>query len=147
MGQVVDSSVWIALERRGLSLEDWLAATSDDPVGVAAITASELLAGVARADTPERRRRREAFVERILGAVRVIPFDLMVARVHCLVWWELASGGQMIGAHDLLIAATALAHGHEVLTENRREFDRVSGLTVRLPRWGGLSKGEQEPPR
>jgi tRNA(fMet)-specific endonuclease VapC len=34
----------------------------------------------------------------------------------------------MIGAHDLMIAATALAHGCAVLTENIKEFSRVPGL-------------------
>lgn len=34
----------------------------------------------------------------------------------------------MIGAHDLLIAATALARGYGVATLNRREFARVPGL-------------------
>jgi tRNA(fMet)-specific endonuclease VapC len=38
--------------------------------------------------------------------------------------------GKMIGAHDLLIAATALAQGHAVLTQNAKDFKRVPGLTV-----------------
>jgi len=36
---------------------------------------------------------------------------------------------------DLLIAATALAHGYDVLTENVREFGRVPLLGVRRPTW------------
>ena len=42
----------------------------------------------------------------------------------------LISRGMMIGAHDLLIAATALSLGHEVGTLNVSEFSRVSGLIV-----------------
>ncbi len=38
-------------------------------------------------------------------------------------------------SHDLLIAATALAYGHSILTHNLREFRRVPGLDVRQPRW------------
>jgi predicted nucleic acid-binding protein len=37
----------------------------------------------------------------------------------------------VIGAHDLQIAATALADGHEVVTVNEREFGRIPGLVVR----------------
>jgi predicted nucleic acid-binding protein len=40
-----------------------------------------------------------------------------------------------LGAHDPLIAATALAYGHAVLTQNLREFQRVPGLLVREPSW------------
>ncbi len=36
----------------------------------------------------------------------------------------------MIGAHDLIISATALAHGHAVLTDNVGEFRRVPGLEI-----------------
>jgi predicted nucleic acid-binding protein len=36
----------------------------------------------------------------------------------------------MIGTHDLIIAATALAHGSAVLTTNSDEFRRVPDLTV-----------------
>jgi tRNA(fMet)-specific endonuclease VapC len=97
---------------------------------LAAITASELLTGVHRADTPERALRREAYVESILEAVPVLPFDLRVARVHARLSAELARSGRRIGAHDLEIAATALAHGQPVLTANPRDFARVPGLAV-----------------
>ena len=35
-----------------------------------------------------------------------------------------------IGERDLQIAATALVHGHEVLTRNVRDFARIPGLKV-----------------
>ncbi len=34
------------------------------------------------------------------------------------------------GVHDLLIGATALAHGHRLATLNWREFSQVPGLNV-----------------
>jgi len=36
---------------------------------------------------------------------------------------------------DLLIAATAVAHGYAVLTENVREFSRIPSLGVHQPFW------------
>jgi len=42
----------------------------------------------------------------------------------------LAKRGQMIGAHDLIIAATARYHDLSVLTDNVQEFSRVPGLRV-----------------
>ena len=91
--------------------------------------------GVHRANTPERHARRTTFVEAIVEAVPILPFDLPVVRIHAQVYAKLAVAGQSIGAHDLIIAATALAHDCVVLTENVREFARMPGLVVRQPQW------------
>lgn len=98
---------------------------------MAAITASKLLVGVQRAVTDEQRARREAFVEAILDRMPVLPFALKSARVHARLVAQLEKSGFRIGAHDLLIAATALTHGRAVLTVNVREFERVPGSEIR----------------
>ena len=41
----------------------------------------------------------------------------------------------MIGPHDAQIAATGLAYGYGVLTDNTKHFERVPGLVVMAPRW------------
>nr|MDQ2997357.1 hypothetical protein [Chloroflexota bacterium] len=46
---------------------------------------------------------------------------------------DLAVKGIPIGAHDLQIAAIALAHDLTLVTHNTREFSRVAGL--RLEDW------------
>jgi tRNA(fMet)-specific endonuclease VapC len=93
---------------------------------------SELLHGVQRA-TGARRTRRRAFVEHILAGLEAVPVTERVARVHAEVWAELEQRGESVGAHDLWIAATALAHGFGVATRNRRDFERVPGLRVLAP--------------
>jgi tRNA(fMet)-specific endonuclease VapC len=125
---LIDTSLLVELERanapavpRELDREE---------VFLAAISASEFLHGVERASTAARRARREAFVERILDLATVLPFDLDVARVHARIWSELVRRGAMIGAHDLLIAATAIRHDLAVVTRNQSEFSRVEGLAV-----------------
>lgn len=135
MAVLIDTSVVIAVERRGLPPEDTIAVVGAEDAAMASITASELLIGVHRADSPARRLRREAFVEAILAALPVIAFDLRIARVYAQLSAQLAAAGQPIGAHDLLIAATALADGSAVLTLNMRDFARVPGLVVRQPDW------------
>ena len=134
MGRLIDSSVFITLERRGLSLAA-LPISGSETVALASVTASELLVGVHRAGDASRRARRESFVESVLAAVPVAPFDLLVARTHARLSAELAAAGNRIGEHDAMIAATALTHGFSVLTENRRDFDRVAGLVVETPAW------------
>ncbi|MGP0017387.1 MAG: PIN domain-containing protein [Candidatus Sulfotelmatobacter sp.] len=49
-------------------------------------------------------------------------------------WADLESSGDMIGSHDLILAATALEHGSTVATFNQRHFARVPGLNVIVPR-------------
>jgi tRNA(fMet)-specific endonuclease VapC len=99
-------------------------------VYISVVTVSELLMGVHRANTEERRRRRSIFVEAAVARVSVLDFTLGSARIHAEIYAELAKKGQMIGAHDLIIAATARYHGLSILTENVDEFTRVPGLRV-----------------
>ena len=136
MALIIDSGIFISLERQGRHYRELLAGLpSGEPVAIAAMTASELLAGVHRADTAARRAERLRRIEEIFLNMPVLPFDLEAARVHAEVWATLTSSGLVIGPHDAIIAATALAHGYEILTENVREFSRVPGLLVRQPNW------------
>jgi predicted nucleic acid-binding protein len=135
MAHLIDTSVFIGLERHNAHMRDVARSMPDEPVAIASITASELLAGVYRANSPARRLRRETIVEAILGIVSVVSFDMRVARVHAKIWMQLAARGEIIGAHDLLIAATALAYDDAVLTENLRDFQRVPELVVHQPEW------------
>lgn len=102
---------------------------------MAAVTVSELLFGFHRADTAARRVRRENFLEALLEAIPVLPFDLRAARVYGRIWAEMAATGQMIGPHDAQIAATGLAYGYGVLTDNAKHFEPVPGLAVTAPQW------------
>jgi len=137
MAFLIDTSIFIGLERRTLGVASLEAVVPypDDRVALASITASELLAGVHRADSESRRQRRHIFVEAILESMPILTFDLRTARTHAQIWTKLMQSGQTIGAHDLLIAATALSHGYEVLSENLRDFQRVPDLIMRQPRW------------
>lgn len=130
MGVVVDSSVFIAAERGKLDLERVLRDHGDEPIVIAAITASELLHGIHRAIETSQRQRREAFVERLLAELPLVPFDLVVARVHARLAAELAVRGSPVGAHDLQIAATAITMGYGVATRDERSFPRIPGLNV-----------------
>ena len=146
MGTVLDTTVFIEFERalQGLPRAEAMSEVSkrlaadlgeDEEVAIAAITASELLHGVHRA-TVEHRVPREVFVEAILDAFPVLPFDLLTARVHARIWARLAAAGEDVGPHDRLVAATAMAAGWRVGTANSRHFSRIPGLdtaTVRLP--------------
>lgn len=114
-------------ERRGLSLER---AIGEQDRAISAITASELLHSVHRARDDRIRTRRQAFVEHLISSIEPLPVTTSVARTHAEVWAGLERRGEVIGAHDMWIAATALSHGMEIATANATEFERVPGLTV-----------------
>ncbi len=130
MGVTLDTSLLISAERGRIPLETWAAQRPDEPVGLAAITVSELLHGVHRAETVARRLRRETFVEKVIELFPVVPFDLGAARVYARLWANLARKGVRLGAHDLLIAATAISVGYSVATSDRRDYARIPELTV-----------------
>ena len=127
---IVDTSLLVAAERGSVRIEAFLGAFRAEPIGIAAITASELLHGCHRAADAGMRARRTAFVEALLNVIPVLPFGLPEARRHAELWVELVREGAMIGPHDLLIGATALAQGHALATLNQSEFSRVAGLRL-----------------
>ena len=133
MGALIDSSVLIAAERGTLDLDEVPEEYGGIDFAFAAVTASELLYGAHRADDEDRRSRRGAFVETLVSRLPVLPFDLIAARAHAGLWLQLAASGDSIGAHDLLIAATAITRGLDVVTRDERSFSRIPGLSVH--RW------------
>lgn len=126
----MDTSVLIGGERGTLNVEALFDSLGADTITMAAITAAELLHGYHRANGVGIRARRAAFVEALLDLIPVLPFGLPEARRHAELWADLLKRGKMIGPHDLLIGATALAHGHALATLNRREFSQVRGLRL-----------------
>ncbi|MBI2892674.1 MAG: PIN domain-containing protein [Deltaproteobacteria bacterium] len=130
MGILIDTSVLIADERGRLDLDSWLAVRQDETFAISAITLSELWAGVHRAAKGPRRTAREGYVLGVREDYPVLPFDAAVAEVHAMLVADLARRGSLIGAHDLIIAATAVAGSLAVATLNLKEFRRVKGLEV-----------------
>jgi tRNA(fMet)-specific endonuclease VapC len=136
VGLILDSSVIVAAERGKFDLEGLLEAYRDEPVRIAAVTASELLHGWERAPAGRRRDNRQRFVEGLLKILPSVPFDLDGARMHAHLWARLEEQGAMIGAHDLLIAATCVREGDAIATLNDKEFSRIAELTlVDCERW------------
>jgi predicted nucleic acid-binding protein len=126
---MVDTNVFVRFEKSGqpLDLSPWAGA---ERVYVSVMAVSELLMGVHRANTEERRNRRLSFVEAIIAGVGLLDFTLAAARIHAEIYSELAKTGRLIGANDLVIAATARCYDLSLLTENVSEFSRVPGLRV-----------------
>jgi tRNA(fMet)-specific endonuclease VapC len=126
-GWLIDTSVLVDAERGGGALAR---VPPDAEHSISVISVSEFVHGIHRATDERARMRRRAFVEDVLAELEALPITLEVARIHAEIWARLETAGEMIGIHDLWIAATALAHGLRVATTNAREFERVPGLAV-----------------
>ena len=86
-----------------------VAGREDEPFGICVVTVAELLHGVERTDTETRKIRRQAFVEKVIELIPVFPFDSGVARIYAKIWASLMQRGFTVGAHDLIITATAIS--------------------------------------
>lgn len=129
MGLIVDTGFFIRAER--MKSTAWRSALPlEAPAAIASITVSEIAIGEFLATSPAIAKRRKTFVEDVLGFMPVVDFDTAIARTHARLRAELRNRGKMIGAHDLIIAATAMSLGWDVLTLNGAEFRQVEGLGV-----------------
>ncbi len=89
--------------------------------------------GLLLADSEARRLARQEFSEIVMSNFAVLPLTEREALVAADIMVAVRRTGQRVGERDLLIAATALAGDHAVMTLNRAEFERVPGLNVLSP--------------
>ena len=99
---------------------------------LSAITLGELQLGLLRASAPPRTAR-DTFIQKVVTNFLVLPFGHAESLVWADLFENLRSRGLVIGERDLLIAATAIAGGHAVMTFNTNEFSRVPGLELAPP--------------
>lgn len=122
---ILDTGILIAAERGKLDLTD----LRDHDIVIAAITAAELLTGVERADTPERRARRQEFADLVFATVPVEDYTLDVARAHARMLAHVREVDRQHGAHDLIIAATAATTARAVHTlDGNASFGDLPGV-------------------
>lgn len=134
MGILIDSTVFIEAERRGLSARQALKEIAlrfpGEETAISVITLAELAHGVARADTAPREARRRLFLEELMGAVPLMPVTAAAAVRAGEIDGANKSKGLHLALADLLIGATALELGYKVATGNQRHFEAIPGLGV-----------------
>ena len=96
-------------------------------LAVSAVVVAELRYGAAKSMDPIKTM---AVQDRFLSLIGFVPFDRDAAEAYGTLRATLERQGTPIGANDLLIGATALAHQLIVVTHNTCEFKRIVGLTV-----------------
>lgn len=134
MGLILDSSVVVAQERLGRSayqMIDAIRLANNDPeLALSVVTVLELAHGVARADTHQRRRNRQKFLDDLLAAIPIYPVTTPMAFRAGLIDGRSRADGKTIPLADLLIAVTALELGYSVATANVRHFEMIPGVVL-----------------
>ena len=98
-----------------------------DELCISVITLAELYFGAEKSARPsENRNAAEQFAARL----EVLPFSAQAAAHYGQIRAELERTGRPAGAHDMLIGAHARSGAMTLVTNNRREFDRMPGLSV-----------------
>ena len=100
------------------------------PVVLSAVSVAEIGPGIYRANTPELRQRRRAFLDELKATVPVHPVTEVTAEIAARVGGEQAAKGINLPLADLLIGASALELGYAVGTSNLRDFGRIPGLRI-----------------
>ncbi len=108
------------------------AAQLPDLCQISAVTLAELSVGPLVARTDAERKTRQAVLQQVEADFNPLPFDDAAARAFGSVAASLRARGRKPAAraYDALIAATAVAHGLPLYTNNPDDFDGIDGLTV-----------------
>lgn len=134
MGIILDTSVLIAGERRGESvqaiIQRVLIQQGEQDAALSVVTLVELAHGIYRARTDADRQRRRAFVQELRRDVAVVPVTAEIAELAGRIEGEQAARGVSVAFADLLIGATGLHMGYAVVTLNARHFQVIPNLAV-----------------
>ena len=131
---MLDSTAAVAAERQGKNarqlLETVTLETGDEGIAVSVVTVLELAHGITRADTTERRERRQRFLDQLLTGVPIQPVTVPIALRAGQIDGQSQTRGVRIPLSDLLIGVSALELGYGVGTANVRHFQLIPGLNV-----------------
>lgn len=135
LGLILDSSVIIEAERQGHSVEQLLEHLKElfgeVEIALCPVTVAKLVHGVYRANTPQIRERRRAFIDELKRHVPVHPVTEETAEIVGQISGEQAAKGIRLPFDDLAIGAAALEQSYAVATLNVRHFEKIPGLNVR----------------
>lgn len=90
------------------------------------ITRYEILRGLkARGATKQ-----QAAFDRFCAANTIVPLSEAIVAQAAEIYADLYQRGELIGDADILIAATAIVEGRDLVTNNERHFERLKGLNI-----------------
>lgn len=115
---------WLNARQEAVTL---LSSLEPDGLAISQATYGEIYEGIYFGRDPKLT---EAVFRRFLRSITVLPVNQTIWRRFAQIRGQLRRQGQLIGDMDVLIAATALHHGLELVTSNLRHFQRVPDLVI-----------------
>lgn len=94
---------------------------------ISTVTYAELLLGVEKSAFSQKN---QILMNRFLFGVEILDFDQDAAQHYANIKATLQRQGMPVGDLDMMIAGHARSLGFTVVTNNRKHFDRIEGLTV-----------------
>jgi Predicted nucleic acid-binding protein, contains PIN domain len=126
MTYYLDSNVLIYfLKGKSENIRKILRSQSPQNIKLPSVVKAELLTGAYKSQNITKTL--EA-LEETISPYEIIPFDNAASEVYGKMRADLETSGNIIGANDLMIAATVLSRGGILVTNNIKEFERVKGL-------------------
>ena len=104
-----------------------LRATDPKLIKIPAIVSAELLLGAEKCNQVKRS---TLAVEEFISPFEILPFTQNCAYEYAKLRADLEAQGQVIGANEMLIAATAIANHATLITNNAREFKRIPNFSL-----------------
>ena len=124
---LLDTNICIYALKQNRRVLDRLLAHARSDVAVSVITEAELRTGAAKSASTAKARQ---LVESFLRPLSILEFASSDAEVYAAVRSRLERAGKPIGPLDTLIAAQAVGRKLVLVSNNEREFGRVTGLRV-----------------
>lgn len=133
LGFLVDTCVWIDVERGSLAPADVAALTRNEPVFLSPVTIADLQFGAEAASSPGIRQKRLASLRRITRAP-VLAIDEATGELFGQLAAAIKRSGRQheYRVQDLWLASQAIQHNFGFLTRNRKDFEDIPGLELRL---------------
>ena len=131
MGCLIDSCIWIDVERGLISPSDVALYTGIDPVYISPVTLAELGYGVEMAATEEIKQKRASSMERLKKKPLLIIDDstgLMFARLAAAL--KKSGRGSSFRIQDIWLASQAIQNNFTFLTKNKKDFEDIPGLKL-----------------
>lgn len=135
MGFLIDTCVWIDVERGLLAPADIATLTNNEPVYLSPVTIAELRFGAEVAREPRIRQRRLAALHRIRRKPLLVV-DAVTGDIFGSLAGQIRAAGRQhrYRVQDLWLASQAVQHSYQFLTRNRRDFEDIPGLDLVLYR-------------
>jgi predicted nucleic acid-binding protein len=135
MGWLIDTSLWIAVERGAIGAADIHAVTKQEPVYLSPINVAEIRFGLDLLPPGPRKQRAAAALRRLRRKPQ-LRITVETAETFGALAATIRSAGRdpRVRINDLWLAAQAIQRDLRLLTANRKDFADIPGLRlVELP--------------